>query len=103
MLNGLWLGFFVVAALAAFARWLLGGDATVFAAPAATRLANPNTSATQLTAYGLGLNWHLSRSVRANFNLFQNKFELAPGAAPAANALITDDETTFISRVQVAF
>ena len=32
MLNGLWLGFFMVAALAAFARWLGGGDATVFAA-----------------------------------------------------------------------
>lgn len=78
-------------------------DDTVFAGPAASRLANPNTSATKLTAYGLGLNWHLSRSVRANFNLFQNKFELAPGATPAANALIADDETTFISRVQVSF
>ena len=32
VLNGLWLGFFMVAAVAAFARWLLGGDATVFAA-----------------------------------------------------------------------
>ena len=32
MLNGLWLGFFVVAALAGLARWILGGDATVFAA-----------------------------------------------------------------------
>ncbi len=32
MLNGLWLGFFVVAALAAFGRWLIGGDPTVFAA-----------------------------------------------------------------------
>ncbi|QAU35169.1 spore maturation protein [Janthinobacterium sp. 17J80-10] len=31
MLNGLWLGFFVVAALSAFGRWLLGGDAGVFA------------------------------------------------------------------------
>lgn len=31
MLNGLWLGFFVAAAIAAFARWA-GGDATVFAA-----------------------------------------------------------------------
>ena len=31
MLNGLWLGFFVVAALAAFGRWLIGGDASVFA------------------------------------------------------------------------
>lgn len=32
MLNGLWLGFFVVAATSALARWLIGGDATVFAA-----------------------------------------------------------------------
>ncbi|MDF3863069.1 nucleoside recognition domain-containing protein [Pseudomonas denitrificans (nom. rej.)] len=32
MLNGLWLGFFVVAAVTALSRWLLGGEATVFAA-----------------------------------------------------------------------
>ena len=32
MLNGLWLGFFVVATLAALSRWLLGDDPTVFAA-----------------------------------------------------------------------
>ncbi|WP_454901953.1 nucleoside recognition domain-containing protein [Variovorax gossypii] len=32
MLNGLWLGFFGVAALAALGRWLVGGDPTVFAA-----------------------------------------------------------------------
>ena len=32
MLNGLWLGFFVVAALAALSRWLLGDDPAVFAA-----------------------------------------------------------------------
>ena len=32
MLNGLWLGFFLIAALAALARWLLGGDPAVFAA-----------------------------------------------------------------------
>ncbi|WP_218509999.1 nucleoside recognition domain-containing protein [Variovorax sp. dw_308] len=31
MLNGLWLGFFLVAAVASFGRWLVGGDATVFA------------------------------------------------------------------------
>ncbi|HRI81996.1 MAG TPA: porin, partial [Opitutaceae bacterium] len=78
-------------------------DDAVFTGPAAGRLANPNTAATKLTTYGLGLNWHLSRSVRANFNLFKNEFDVAPGAAPAANALIADDETTFISRVQVSF
>ena len=32
MLNGLWLGFFLAAALSAGSRWLLGGDASVFAA-----------------------------------------------------------------------
>ena len=32
MLNGLWLGFFLAAALAAFSRWLIGGDPAVFAA-----------------------------------------------------------------------
>ncbi|MCY1501553.1 Nucleoside recognition [compost metagenome] len=32
MLNGLWLGFFGMAALAALGRWLVGGDPTVFAA-----------------------------------------------------------------------
>lgn len=30
MLNGLWLGFFLVAALTALARWLLGGEADIF-------------------------------------------------------------------------
>ncbi|GAB3550226.1 nucleoside recognition domain-containing protein [Noviherbaspirillum agri] len=32
MLNGLWLGFFVVAAVSAFGRWLVGDEAGVFAA-----------------------------------------------------------------------
>lgn len=32
MLNTLWLGFFITAALAAFTQWLMGGDAHIFAA-----------------------------------------------------------------------
>lgn len=32
MLNGLWLSFFVLGAIAALARWLIGGDASVFGA-----------------------------------------------------------------------
>jgi spore maturation protein SpmA len=36
MLNRLWLGFFLVAAVAALARWLVGGDETVFAAVVAS-------------------------------------------------------------------
>ncbi|TFF43096.1 nucleoside recognition domain-containing protein [Pseudomonas sp. RIT623] len=32
MLNGLWLGFFLVAAISALAQWLVGGNAGIFAA-----------------------------------------------------------------------
>jgi spore maturation protein SpmA len=32
MLNGLWLGFFLIAAISGFGRWLHAGDASVFAA-----------------------------------------------------------------------
>lgn len=78
-------------------------DDTVFTGPSTLRLANPNTSATGLTTYGVGLNWYLSKALRANFDLFRNEFKLAPGAAPASNALIAGDETTFISRLQVSF
>ena len=31
MLNGLWLGFFLVAAVSALAQWLIGGNAGIFA------------------------------------------------------------------------
>ncbi len=95
---GTWGAFEIVARVAG-----VDIDDTVFAGTAAERLANPNTAATKLTTYGLGLNWHLSRSVRTNFDFFRNDFDLAPGAAPAANALIADAETTFITRVQVSF
>ena len=78
-------------------------DDTVFTGPANLRFANPNTSASAITTYGLGLNWYLSRSVRANFDVFHNEFDLAPGATPAANALISSDETAFISRLQLSF
>ncbi|MET0332138.1 MAG: nucleoside recognition domain-containing protein, partial [Dyella sp.] len=39
MLSRLWFGFFLVAALAALARWLIGGDAGVFAAVVAALFA----------------------------------------------------------------
>lgn len=78
-------------------------DDSVFGGGVTGRLANPNVSATKLTTYALGLNWYLSKSVRAGFNVYRNEFDLAPGATPAATALISADETTFISRLQVSF
>ena len=32
MLNGLWLSFFLIAAISAFGQWLVGGNAGIFAA-----------------------------------------------------------------------
>lgn len=78
-------------------------DDSVFNGGSTLRLANPNVSATEINGYGLGLNWHLSKSIRAGFNFFHNEFKLAPRAAPAANATINDDENTIITRLQVAF
>lgn len=78
-------------------------DDSVFTGTTATRLANRNTSASGVTTYGLGLNWYLSKAVRVNVDYFQDVFELASGANPAANAVISDDEQTIQARVQVSF
>lgn len=64
---------------------------------------NPNNSATEVNSFGLGLNWYLTKSVRAGFNVFKKNFKLAPGAAPAANSVLSDDELALITRVQVSF
>lgn len=95
---GTWGAFEVVARFAG-----VDIDDNVFSGGAGARLANPNVSATKAITYGLGLNWHLSRTARAGFNFFHNEFDLAPGASPSATALISDDENTFISRVQLSF
>lgn len=92
---GTWGAFEVVAR---FAQVDIDDD--VFAG--ASALAGLN-NATQTTSYGLGLNWYLSRTVRANLNLFHNTFDLPAGAAPAAGSVLSDDETALITRVQVSF
>lgn len=60
-------------------------------------------NATKVDSYGLGLNWYLSKTVRAGFNVFKNEYKLAPGAAPAPGTALSDDELAFVSRVQVSF
>jgi phosphate-selective porin OprO/OprP len=67
----------------------------------ATPLASAATNATKVSTYGLGLNWYLSKAVRANFDVFKNKFDFE-GARPLTGAL-SDDELAFISRLQVSF
>jgi phosphate-selective porin OprO/OprP len=93
--NGTWGAFEVVARYAE-----VDIDDDVFAGGAAS-LADAATNATKVSTVGLGLNWYLSKAVRANFDIFQNKFDFQ-GARPATGAL-SDDELAFISRVQISF
>ena len=95
---GTWGAFEVVARIAE-----VDIDDAAFTGTTATRLANPNTSATGITTYGAGLNWYLSKAVRVNLDYFHNTFDFAPGANPASTAVISDDEQTIIARVQLSF
>lgn len=61
------------------------------------------TNATEVDSFGIGLNWYLSKTVRAGVNVFKNDYKLAPGAAPAASTPLSDDELALITRIQVAF
>lgn len=60
--------------------------------------ANPTTSATSAFSWGVGLNWHLNRSVRATINYEHTDFK--GGASVAATA---QDEDVLLTRVQVYF
>jgi phosphate-selective porin OprO/OprP len=69
----------------------------------ANSFANPANSATGITSYGIGLNWYLSKAIRASFNYFHSEFDFAPGAAPLGNTVIGNDENAFITRLQLVF
>ncbi len=66
-----------------------------------TPLALSATNASKVTAYGAGLNWYLSKAVRANFDVTQNKFDFQ-GARPTSG-ILSDDELVFSTRFQVSF
>jgi phosphate-selective porin OprO/OprP len=63
--------------------------------------ADPAASARQASTIGAGLNWYLSKAVRASLDYYQTTFDtglLAPTAA-----LLRQDEQALITRLQVAF
>jgi phosphate-selective porin OprO/OprP len=66
-----------------------------------TPLALSASNATKVTALGAGLNWYLSKAVRANFDVTQNQFDFQ-GARPTTGVL-SDDELVFSTRLQVSF
>jgi phosphate-selective porin OprO/OprP len=59
--------------------------------------ANPDTSATLATSWGVGLNWHLNRNFKINLNYEQTQFD--GGTA----ALLQDGEHAFLARAQISF
>jgi len=66
--------------------------------------ASAASNADETTSYGLGLNWYLSKAVRLTFDLYQTKFGYAKGApAVLTNAVIRQDEKSFLTRFQIAF
>jgi phosphate-selective porin OprO and OprP len=95
---GTWGAFEVVARVAR-----LDIDDVVFDGSAATRLADPSVSVTDITTYGIGLNWYPAKAVRLGLNYFHNEFEADDSGSPASNAVIGGDEQTIIGRVQVSF
>jgi phosphate-selective porin OprO and OprP len=62
--------------------------------------ADPATSATEATSWGLGVSWYLNRTVRASLNYLQTDFKTA---AAAPSGVIRQDEKALITRVQLNF
>ena len=63
--------------------------------------ADPAASATETKSFGLGLNWYLSKSVRATVDYFQTSFDTG-GVTPSA-AVLRQDEKALITRLQLSF
>lgn len=59
--------------------------------------ANPDTSATKATAWGVGLNWHLNRNVKVNVNYDQTRF------SGGDNPLLNQTERVILARAQIAW
>ena len=60
--------------------------------------ANPEQSATKAIAWGAGLNWHLNRNVKLQFNYINTDFE-----GGDANPALAQREHLVLTRVQFAF
>jgi phosphate-selective porin OprO/OprP len=66
--------------------------------------ASASSNADEATAFGLGLNWYLAKSVVFKFDYLRSKFGFAPSAtAPSTNPVLHQDEKAFITRFQLCF
>ena len=62
--------------------------------------ADPAASATEATAWGVGVNWYLNKTVRATFDYFRTRFGTL---LPPTSVLLRQDEQALITRLQLAF
>lgn len=76
-------------------------DDAAFTGIAANRLADPTVSATKATAWGVGLNWYLSKNVKLMIDYEQIRFE--GGAGTGASIQNRPDEKAVFGRLQVVF
>jgi phosphate-selective porin OprO/OprP len=66
--------------------------------------ASASSNADEATAFGLGLNWYLAKSVVFKFDYLRSKFGFAPNAPdPSTNPVLRQDEKAFITRFQLCF
>lgn len=79
----------------------LDADDAAFIGAAASRLADPTVSATKATAWGVGLNWYLSKNVKLMIDYEQTQFE--GGAGAGAIVQNRQDEKAVFGRLQVVF
>jgi phosphate-selective porin OprO/OprP len=63
--------------------------------------ADPAASGTKAHSFGLGLNWYLSKSLRATVDYFQTSF--AAGGTTPSNAVLRQNENALITRLQLTF
>lgn len=64
-------------------------------------LADPATSASAATSWGVGMNWYPNKSIRASIDYFHTTFDL--GAAAPTNPIIERDENALLTRLQLNF
>ena len=59
--------------------------------------ANPNTSTSGALTWGVGLNWHLNKNFKVNFNYEKTDFD------GGTSALLEHGEQVVLTRAQISF
>ncbi len=62
--------------------------------------ADPAASASEATAWGVGVNWYLNKTVRATFDYFQTRFGTL---LPPTSVLLRQNEQALVTRLQLVF